>query len=74
MKNIEFLYKENKGNHKLNPFKDFNINYISNIEIFNFAELKKVINFISTIENKYGNTKFLKINLILKKNLYQYCH
>ena len=55
MKNVNYLYEQNKGNYKLTHLQGKNLFYNSNAETFNFNELKKLINFFAEAENKYRN-------------------
>lgn len=69
MKNIEYLFNGNKGMIKVPHMKGLNVDYISDTNILNFNELKRLITFFSSIEKKFQNTKYIKYHIIYKNTL-----
>lgn len=69
MKNIEYLYNRNKGIVKIPHMKGFNVEYVSDTKILDFAEIKRLITFFSSWEQKFKNSKYIKYSIIYRKTL-----
>ena len=69
MKNIEYLYNKNKGIVKIPHMKGVNVEYVSDTNILDFAEIKHLINFFSSWEQKFKNSKYIKYSIIYRKTL-----
>ncbi len=63
MKNVEYVYKNNLGTYKIPHLKGNVLEYKSGTKIFNFFELKKLIGFFASAENKLGNAKFINYSI-----------
>ena len=69
MKNIEYLYNKNKGIVKIPHMKGVNVEYVSDTNILDFAEIKHLINVFSSWEQKFKNSKYIKYSIIYRKTL-----
>lgn len=64
MKNVEFLSQSNGIIKKIPHLKNKNIiEYKSNVKIFDFYELKRLINFFVSVDNKFGNQQFIRYDI-----------
>ncbi len=68
MKNIGFLHDKNIGNIKIGHLRGNYIDYKSNVQLFDFYELRKLIKFFSTVESKFKNAKLI-YNIVYNKRV-----
>lgn len=69
MNNISFLYNENTGSIKIEHLRDNAIDYKSDVEMFDFYELRRLIKFFSSVKSKFKITINLKYNIIYSKRI-----
>lgn len=63
MKNVEYVYKNNFVLHKIPHLKGNVLEYKSSAQVFDFLELKRLIGFFASAENKLGNSKFINYSI-----------
>lgn len=63
MKNIDYIYNNNLGSYKIPHLNGNVLEYKSNTNMFDFYELKRLIKFFYSAENKLGNSKFISYSI-----------
>lgn len=70
MKNLFLIEDANKGTISISHIKNKNIiDYKSKATCFDFSELKRLISFFNTVDKKFNNSKFLKLNIIFENKI-----